>query len=64
MMSNQLYQRSPKRKERDNAMKAIRMHGRGGPERLVYEDVPQPHPGPGEVLVRVYAAGVIAAELT
>ena len=44
-------------------MKAIRMHGRGGPERLVYEDVPQPHPGQGEVLVRVYAAGVIATEL-
>jgi hypothetical protein len=55
MMSNQLYHRSPKRKERDNDMKAIRMHGRGGPERLVYEDVPQPHPGQGEVLVRVYA---------
>jgi hypothetical protein len=45
-------------------MKAIRMHGRGGPEGLVYEDVPQPHPGQGEVLVRVYAAGVIAPELT
>jgi len=44
-------------------MKAIRIHGRGGPERLVYEDTPQPHPGPGEVLVRVYATGVIANEL-
>jgi NADPH:quinone reductase-like Zn-dependent oxidoreductase len=44
-------------------MKATRLHGRGGPERLVYEDVPQPHPGQGEVLVRVYAAGVIATEL-
>src|SRR5947199_2064546 len=44
-------------------MKAIRIHGRGGPERLVYEDAPQPHPGRGEVLVRVYAAGVIANEL-
>src|SRR5215469_14792434 len=44
-------------------MKAIRIHGRGGPERLVYEDVPQPHPGQGEVLVRVSAAGVIANEL-
>lgn len=44
-------------------MKAIRMHGRGGPERLVYEDVPQPHPGQGEVLVRVFATGVIANEL-
>ncbi len=44
-------------------MKAIRIHGRGGPDHLVYEDAPQPHPGPGEVLVRVYAAGVIANEL-
>lgn len=44
-------------------MKAIRIHGRGGPERLVYDDVPQPHPGQGEVLVRVYATGVIANEL-
>jgi NADPH:quinone reductase-like Zn-dependent oxidoreductase len=30
----------------------------------VYEDAPQPHPGPGELLVRVYATGVIATELT
>ena len=44
-------------------MKAIRLHGRGGPDRLVYEDAPQPRPGPGEVLVRVYATGVIANEL-
>jgi NADPH:quinone reductase-like Zn-dependent oxidoreductase len=44
-------------------MKAIRLHGRGGPDRLVYEDAPQPHPGLGEVLVRVYATGVIANEL-
>jgi NADPH:quinone reductase-like Zn-dependent oxidoreductase len=45
-------------------VKAIHIHGRGGPEHLVYEDAPQPHPGLGEVLVRVYAAGVIASELT
>ena len=44
-------------------MKAIRIHDRGGPDHLVYEDVPQPHPDPGEVLVRVYATGVIANEL-
>jgi NADPH:quinone reductase-like Zn-dependent oxidoreductase len=47
----------------DKDMKAIRIHGRGGPDHLVYEDAPQPHPGPGEVLVRVYAAGIIATEL-
>lgn len=45
-------------------MKAIRMHGRGGPELLVYEEAPRPQPGPGEVLVRVYATGVIRTELT
>jgi NADPH:quinone reductase-like Zn-dependent oxidoreductase len=45
-------------------MKAIRIHGRGGPELLAYEDAPQPHPGQGEVLVRVYATGVISTELT
>src|SRR5215469_10170310 len=44
-------------------MKAIRIHGRGGLDRLVYEDVPQPRPGPGEVLVRVSATGVIVNEL-
>ena len=44
-------------------MKAIRIHERGNPEQLVYEDVPQPHPGPSEVLVRVYASGIIANEL-
>jgi len=44
-------------------MKAIRLHGRGGPDHLVYEDAPQPHAGHGEVLVRVYATGVIANEL-
>jgi NADPH:quinone reductase-like Zn-dependent oxidoreductase len=47
----------------DKEMKAIRIHGRGGPDHLVYEDAPQPHPGPGEVLVRVYATGIIANEL-
>jgi NADPH:quinone reductase-like Zn-dependent oxidoreductase len=39
-------------------MKAVRIHKYGGPEVLVYEDVPRPEPGPGEVLVRVEAAGV------
>ncbi|HEY7419154.1 MAG TPA: alcohol dehydrogenase catalytic domain-containing protein, partial [Ktedonobacteraceae bacterium] len=45
-------------------MKAIHLYGRGGPNQLIYEDAPQPHPGPEEVLVRVYATGVIAYELT
>lgn len=39
-------------------MKAIQLHAHGGPEVLRYEDVPVPEPKPGEVLVRVHAAGV------
>src|SRR5437660_2138245 len=39
-------------------MKAIRVHTPGGPEALRYEDVPQPVAGPGEVLVKIEAAGV------
>ena len=44
-------------------MKAVRVHGRGGVDHLVYEDAPQPQPGPGEALARVGASGVIATEL-
>ena len=44
-------------------MKAVRLHGRGDPDHLVYDDEPQLRPGVGEVLVRVYATGVIANEL-
>jgi NADPH:quinone reductase len=39
-------------------MKAVRIHEYGGPEVLVYEDVPDPEPGPKQVLVRVEAATV------
>ncbi|HWD79847.1 MAG TPA: zinc-binding dehydrogenase [Kribbella sp.] len=39
-------------------MKAIRLHAFGPAENLVYEDVPDPVPGPGTVLVDVEAAGV------
>lgn len=39
-------------------MKAVRIHGYGGPEVLVYEDVPTPEPGPRQVLVKVAAATV------
>jgi NADPH:quinone reductase-like Zn-dependent oxidoreductase len=39
-------------------MKAIRVHEYGGPEVLKYEEAPRPEPGPGEVLVRIRAAGV------
>lgn len=39
-------------------MKANRIRVFGGPEVILFEDVPRPTPGIGEVLVRVYAAGV------
>jgi hypothetical protein len=44
-------------------MKAIRLHSRGGPESLRFEDAPTPRPGAGEVLVRVRAAAVTPTEL-
>lgn len=39
-------------------MKAIRVHGFGGPEVMVLEEVPTPSPGEGQALVRIEAAGV------
>jgi NADPH:quinone reductase-like Zn-dependent oxidoreductase len=39
-------------------MKAIVVHKYGGPEVLKFQEYPDPVPGPGEVLVRVAAAGV------
>ncbi len=39
-------------------MKAIRVHEFGGPEVLRVEEVPEPEPSAGQVLVRVRAAGV------
>ena len=41
-----------------STMRAARVHRFGGPEVIAVEDVPVPEPGPGEVLVRVGAAGV------
>jgi NADPH2:quinone reductase len=39
-------------------MKAIRVESHGGPEVLKLIDLPDPDPGPGELLVRVEAAGL------
>lgn len=39
-------------------MRAIQFHEYGGPEVLRCEEVPDPEPGPGEVLIQIQAAGV------
>src|SRR5437762_6250331 len=39
-------------------MKAIRVHAPGGPDALRYEDIERPALGPGQVLVKIEAAGV------
>ena len=44
-------------------MKAVVTVGNGGLEMLEYRDVPVPRPGPGEVLLRVLAAGVNNVEI-
>jgi len=43
-------------------VKAIRVHEFGGPEVLKLEEVPDPQPGPGQVVVRVHAVGVNPVE--
>jgi NADPH:quinone reductase-like Zn-dependent oxidoreductase len=44
-------------------MRAVVLRAAGGPEQLVLEQIPIPAPGPGEVLVRVYAAALTRDEL-
>ena len=39
-------------------MKAIRVHETGGTEKLVYEDIARPTPGPGQVLVKIHSIGL------
>src|SRR4051812_48603193 len=41
-----------------STMMAWRVNAFGPPEVMTFERVPRPEPGPGEVLVRVGAAGV------
>ena len=43
-------------------MKAIRVHQFGGAEVLKLEELPDPQPGPGQVVIRVGAAGVNPVE--
>jgi NADPH2:quinone reductase len=44
-------------------MKAIRVHNPGGPESLVYEDVPDAKPEANQALIKVEAAGVNFADI-
>jgi zinc-binding alcohol dehydrogenase/oxidoreductase len=44
-------------------MKAIRLHELGGPDKLSYEDAPEPEPGPGETVVRLRAAALNRRDL-
>ncbi len=37
---------------------AIRVHEHGGPEKMLWEEVPLPHPKPGEALIRQKAVGL------
>ena len=39
-------------------MKAITIHEFGGPEELLYEEMPVPEFGPGEILVKVHATAI------
>ncbi len=39
-------------------MKAVRMHGYGGVDQLLYEEAPKPVPGPKEVLVKLAATSI------
>ncbi len=44
-------------------MKAILVDKPGGPEVLTFAEVPDPEPGPGQILIRVRAAGINRADL-
>src|SRR5215203_1324930 len=39
-------------------MKALVLHEIGGPDKLNYEDAPDPEPGSGETVVRLHAAAL------
>lgn len=49
--------------EKEIQVKAVRFHQTGGPDVLVYEDVADPVAGPGEVLIKVEAAGINFADV-
>lgn len=44
-------------------MKALYLSKSGGTDALIYDEIPRPSPGEGEVLIQVHAAGVTPTEL-
>ena len=48
----------------NQSMWALRLHERGGPEQLAYEQAPCPYVGIGDALIRVHAASFTPTELT
>ncbi|MBP1701268.1 MAG: Alcohol dehydrogenase zinc-binding domain protein, partial [Chloroflexi bacterium] len=44
-------------------MKAVYLTAHGGPEVLIYDELPIPEPGPGEVLVRLTVAALNRLDL-
>ena len=50
-------------KSQQSVMKAVVTTGNGGYDKLDYRDVPIPAPGPGEVLLKVLAAGMNNTEI-
>ena len=42
----------------ETKLKAVQLHAYGGVDQLFYEDVPDPKPGAGEVLVKVAATSI------
>ncbi len=47
----------------EKTMRAIAVTAYGGPEVLQLTEVPEPQPGPGQVVIRVAYAGVNFAEI-
>jgi len=52
------FQIRPRHADSVPLVQAVRIHEDGGPEVLVLEDVPDPSPGPGDVLIRLRASAL------
>jgi NADPH:quinone reductase-like Zn-dependent oxidoreductase len=61
-MTSTVRKQIPLNPQANAAMKAVVIDRYGEAETLYLDKVPRPHPGPGEVLVRVYAASLNPAD--